>query len=81
MKAMHGWLRPGGELRLMVYSDEAWRLATGTEPPMGKVEDHPDFELFWQTWDAIGGYADWYDRDMLERRFGSRRPTRSSASR
>jgi SAM-dependent methyltransferase len=69
--AMHGWIREGGELRLMVYSDEAWRLSTGRPPPLrGKVEDDPDFELFWQTWDAVGGYADWYSRFKLEDWFG-----------
>lgn len=69
VEAMAGWLAPQGELRLMVYSDEAWRIATGTEPPPW-VEDSPHFDLFWQHWDPIGGYADWYDCDRLRRRFG-----------
>lgn len=69
VQAMAGWLAPKGELRLMVYSDEAWRIATGTEPPPW-VEDSPHFDLFWQHWDPIGGYADWYDCNRLKRRFG-----------
>lgn len=69
VEAMHDWLRDGGELRLMVYSDEAWRIATNTEPPE-HVEDSPDFALYWQHWDPIGGYADWYNADRLDRRFG-----------
>jgi SAM-dependent methyltransferase len=68
--AMHESLRSGGELRLMVYSDKAWRIAVGTDPPDGKVEDDPMFGMFWQHWDPIGGYADWYDRGRLEERFG-----------
>ena len=67
---MSGLLRPNGELRLMVYSDRAWRIATGTEPPRGPVEDHPEFTRYWQHWDPIGGYADWYDRPRLAERFG-----------
>lgn len=59
----------GGELRLMVYSDKAWRIAVGTEPPT-IVESDPGFATYWQHWDAIGGYADWYDADRLDLRFG-----------
>jgi SAM-dependent methyltransferase len=68
--AMHGWLKPGGELRLMVYSDYAWRNVVGTEPPDGNVEDDPGFEQYWKHWDAVGGYADWYNRQRLFDRFG-----------
>ena len=70
VEAMHGWLADNGELRLMVYSDEAWRIATGTEPPAWNVESDPSFDLFWQHWDPIGGYADWYDCKRLNTRFG-----------
>lgn len=69
VEAMASWLREEGELRLMVYSDQAWRIATGTEPPE-RVEDSPDFNLYWRTWDPIGGYADWYDQTRLDKRFG-----------
>jgi SAM-dependent methyltransferase len=69
--AMAGWLRPEGELRLMVYSDEAWRISTGTEPPkLHATFADPNFRLFWQHWDPIGGYADWYDCEKLEHWFG-----------
>ena len=70
VEAMHDWLKPGGELRLMVYSDYAWRNVVGTEPPDGPVQDDPGFEQFWQHWDAVGGYADWYNRQRLFDRFG-----------
>ena len=66
---MHSLLRTEGELRLMVYSDEAWRLATNTEPP-DRVTEHPSFELYWKHWDPIGGFADWYSRERLRNRFG-----------
>lgn len=70
MRAFHGWLSPQGEVRLMLYSDVAWKIATGSEPPRGSVEDHPDFTRYWQHWDAAGGYADWYDEARLAERFG-----------
>lgn len=70
VKAMSDALAPGGELRLMVYSDEAWRIATSTDPPNSRVEDDPMFERYWQRWDPHGGYADWYDAERLAERFG-----------
>lgn len=70
VEAMWSWLKPGGELRLMVYSDEAWRIATGTQPPDGPVQDHSEFRRYWQHWDAVGGYADWHDKRRLAERFG-----------
>ena len=69
VKEMAAALTDDGELRLMVYSYEAWRIACGTEPPE-YVEDDPGFERYWTRWDSVGGYADWYDAARLERRFG-----------
>lgn len=69
VREMAKHLIEGGELRLMVYSDYAWRLASSDEPPE-RVHEHPDFEAYWRRWDAVGGYADWYDCARLERRFG-----------
>lgn len=68
---MHGWLRNGGELRLMLYSDKAFEVATGHPPTMNDVLGEPDFETFWQHWDPIGGYADWYHEKRLMARFGA----------
>lgn len=70
IKAMHGWLKPEGELRLMLYSDHAWEIATGTLAPEGDVFDYEEFDAFWQHWDPLGGYADWYDAEKLRHRFG-----------
>lgn len=65
VEAMHSWLREEGELRLMVYSDEAWKLATGTEPPEGDVSGYEEFETFVRYWDGVGDWADWYDKTKL----------------
>jgi SAM-dependent methyltransferase len=62
-------LRPGGEVRLMLYSDEGWRLATATDPP-DDVTLHPQFDEFVHYFDAVGIYADWYDKARLTARFG-----------
>jgi SAM-dependent methyltransferase len=70
VEAMASWLKPGGELRLMVYSDYAWKNVVHTEPPQGHVEDDPGFETYWRHWDAVGGFADWYDRARLIESFG-----------
>lgn len=62
-------LRPGGEARVMVYSDKGWQLATGTEPP-DDVTGHPQRDQFTRFFDEVGDWADWYDRERLEKRFG-----------
>ena len=69
MRRAHGLLRPGGQARLMLYSDNAWRLRPGGEPPQD-VGAHPDGLAFAEAWDQVGEYADWYNRDRLEQRFG-----------
>lgn len=69
MERAHAMLRPGGQARLMLYSDNAWRLRPGGEPPED-VAAHPDGPAYARAWDQVGEYADWYDRDRLEWRFG-----------
>lgn len=66
---VHRVLREHGELRVMVYTDMGWRLATGEDPPED-VTDHPLREAFVRWGDAVGDWADWYDADRLEQRFG-----------
>jgi SAM-dependent methyltransferase len=63
------WLEPGGQMRIMVYSDEGWRIATGTNPP-ANVRDHPSREKFVRFFDAVGNWADWYSEARLATRFG-----------
>jgi SAM-dependent methyltransferase len=70
VKAMHGWLSDGGELRLMLYSDSAWAAATGEHPPPADVTDSPLREKFVRHWDAVGDWADWYNQQRLVDRFG-----------
>lgn len=69
MERAHAILRRSGEVRLMVYSDEGWRIATGTEPPVDTPAD-PQFGQFVRFFDAVGHYADWYDAAKLETWFG-----------
>lgn len=65
----HRVLDAGGELRVMVYTDVGWRLATRTEPPED-VAAHPAREQFVRWGDEVGDWADWYNGDRLEQRFG-----------
>lgn len=72
MERFHEVLKPRGEVRLMVYSDHGWRLATGMEPPETDldIENHPRFRHYVQWMDGIGDYATWYDQEKIERQFG-----------
>jgi SAM-dependent methyltransferase len=70
VEQMARWLAPGGELRVMVYSDNGWRAATGTEPP-ADVTDHPARERFVRWGDELGDWADWYSEARLAERFGA----------
>lgn len=63
-------LADGGRLHLMVYSDYAWRIATGKQQPPENVLESEHFERYWKTWDPHGGFADWYDEGRLADRFG-----------
>jgi SAM-dependent methyltransferase len=69
MERAHALLRPGGQCRLLLYSDEGWRVATGTEPPEDVTAD-PSFLQFVRFFDGVGEYSDWYSAERLEQRFG-----------
>lgn len=69
MERAHDLLRDGGEVRLMVYSDRGWRNYIGTEPPVDTEKD-PNFNSFVRVFDQVGSYADWYNREKLDRMFG-----------
>lgn len=69
VKQMREWLAKSGELRLMLYSDKAWEIATRTDPPEN-VAGHPQALKYARAWDGVGKFADWYDADRLEKRFG-----------
>lgn len=63
------WLTLDGELRLLLYSDRAWRRAVGTDPP-AEVTADPGLETYAAYQDFPGGYADWYDPGRLATRAG-----------
>lgn len=69
MERAHALLRPGGVARLMLYSDRGWRQATGTPPPDDVTTD-PGYQRFVRYFDQVGEYADWYNRNRLQQRFG-----------
>jgi SAM-dependent methyltransferase len=69
VEAAHALLRPGGQCRLLLYSGDGWREATGSEPP-DDAPAHPRYQRFVRFFDGVGEYADWYSRDRLETRFG-----------
>lgn len=59
--------RPGGQARLMLYTDDAWRNTVGTEPPQFDTHLDPKFETFVRAMDGVGHYADWYSPAKLRR--------------
>lgn len=69
MEGFRRALKPRGELRLMVYSGQAWRTAVGTDPPNDVAAD-PGFARYIEHMDGVGAWADWYDQERLETRFG-----------
>jgi len=60
-------LRPGGQVRLLLYGPQMWRLSVGTEPPEDTLTD-PGFRAFVGYCDQVGDYADWYDPTRLYER-------------
>lgn len=71
MRHAKAMLRQNGEARLMVYSDLAWSRIVGTDPPPHSHEALPgEFDRFVRAMDQVGDYADWYNREKLEREFG-----------
>ncbi len=65
-------LNDGGEIRLLLYSDKAWIIKTGTDLPPIKadVTKHPAFPIYVKAMDAVGEYSDWYTKEKLEMRVG-----------
>lgn len=73
MRRFHEILRPGGEVRLMLYSDYGWCKATGDDQLPHWASDTEKllgFDQFVRFMDSVGTYADWYSRDKLELKFG-----------
>jgi SAM-dependent methyltransferase len=61
-------LTDDGEIRLMLYSDVGWVIATDEQLPEvhEDVSKHPQFWRFVRFFDEVGTYADWYNREKLE---------------
>lgn len=70
IERFHELLCPGGEVRLMLYSDVGWRLFAKTEPPPEPVDHDPGFTRFVRAFDQVGDYATWYDEAKLTQMFG-----------
>lgn len=73
MARFHDLLRPGGEVRLMVYSDIGWQIATGEkQPPLWTIpaREREGFDQFVRFMDGVGDYADFYTLDRLDQDFG-----------
>jgi 2-polyprenyl-3-methyl-5-hydroxy-6-metoxy-1,4-benzoquinol methylase len=74
MRRFHDLLRPGGEVRLMLYSDIGWRIATGdllAPHWTDNTQDLSGFRKFVRYFDAVGDYADWYSADKIKLKFGN----------
>lgn len=61
-----------GEIRLMLYSDKGWvKLAEASLPPIDHdITTHTCFDKFVRRSDGVGNYADWYNKEKLEYKFG-----------
>ncbi len=67
------YLKDNGEIRLMLYSDIAWKIRTKTEPPRDydtSIQKHPKYNSYVRRMDGVGFYADWYDKEKIEYLFG-----------
>lgn len=61
-------LLPNGEIRLMLYTKELFKEATGEDPVKhvkSDVSKHPKFQDYVRWCDAVGYYADWYNMEKL----------------
>ncbi|HRK61594.1 MAG TPA: class I SAM-dependent methyltransferase [Candidatus Omnitrophota bacterium] len=62
----------GGEIRLMLYSDKAWEIATRASLPSihEDITKNRFFYRYVRFYDSYGEYADWYSLEKLESRVG-----------
>lgn len=65
LERMRDTIAHDGEVRLMLYTDELWRIATGKEPPSYDDMTPEDFATFVRFCDAVGDYADFYTPEKL----------------
>lgn len=53
------------EARLLLYNEEAWRWGSGAAELPADTQAHRCYQDFLRRMDAVGEYAEWYDRDKL----------------
>jgi len=72
LKEIKRFLSHDGEVRLMLYSDIGFKWATGELPtdPKQDITEHPKFKQFVARFDGTGSYADWYNLEKINVRFG-----------
>lgn len=58
-------LNPGGEARVLLYSDRRWELLMGCPVPEGPAWRHPRYADFVRACDSVGLYADFYTEEKL----------------
>lgn len=56
-----------GEVRLMLYTDKGWELATGMDDaPIGDPREHPHYDAFLHAYDSVGRYAEpWWPAKLV----------------
>ena len=58
---------PGGEARLMLYSDRAWTNRFDSPPdPTIDVREDSKFRAFVRSMDGTGLYANWFNEEKLK---------------
>ncbi len=57
-------LNPGGEIRVCLYSDKRWEQMMECDPPLD-TPNHPRFQEFVRKCDAVGNFAEWYNKDKV----------------
>jgi SAM-dependent methyltransferase len=64
-------LKPGGEIRLMLYGDKTWYHVSKQLPPVdADIREHPLYQRFVRSLDGVGYHADWYSRAKVEHLWG-----------
>ena len=66
-------LTADGEIRLMLYSDIAWKTRTKTDIPKDynkSITLYPNYIRFVRGMDGVGNYADCYNKEKIEFLFG-----------
>ena len=60
-------LSPNGEIRLMLYSDKGWEIATKHPAPAfdSDVTKQDCFDIFVSYFDGVGFYANWFNEKRL----------------